>query len=153
MGKVLGLSFIGALIFSVVIVINQWHISQDITGWQQRAQVSSDPNDMLEYMQNVKSGMDKWGMTNGYAALFFTTPGNDMLLIHKAVERHIALATELTTMDKSTTQYQTGLDNLRGQIRELDIQAGYYWDVHAGLIYWLLAIVFWLVVVFSLAAY
>ena len=128
-----------------------WQINQDIDGWKTRAQVSSEPNDMLIYMTNVRSGMESWGMTTGNAALIFKTPATDMELIFKTVTNHVDQAQVLTTMDHSTPEYQTGLDNLRGSVRELDLHSFKYWSVHQGLIFeitaWLsfiLACIFWI---------
>lgn len=135
-----GLLVVGALLAAicvVVIVITSYHIDRDINGWKTRAQVSSEPNDMHEYMSNVKAGMEQWEMTNGYAALIFTKPDNDMSLIYRAVTQHVEQSKVLTAMNRSTPEYQTGLDNLRGSIRELELQTTYYWSVHQGLLFWI----------------
>lgn len=140
-----------AVIFTIVLVIASYKVNREIVGWQARAQVSSEPHDMHDYMLNVKAGMDKWGMTNGYAALIFKTPENDMSLIYRTVQQHIDQAEVLTGMNRATPEYQTGLDNLRGSIRELDLHAFYFWSVHQGLVPWILCfagfflcIVFWM---------
>ena len=138
------LSLIVALIFSIVLVIANYQINRDIMGWKTRAQVSSEPNDMHEYMSNVKEGMGRWGMTSGYAALIFQTPDNDMALIYRAVGQHVDQAKVLTGMDRSTPEYQTGLDNLRGSIRELDLHAFGFYSVHQGLVSWILCLLGWL---------
>jgi hypothetical protein len=138
-----------AVVFSVFLAIDDYNINRDILGWQTRAQVSSEPHDMHDYMVNVKTGMEKWGMTTGYAAMIFKTPYNDMKLIYRTVQQNIDQAEVLTTMDRSTPEYQTGLDNLRGSIRELDLQAFWFYVVNQGMgifipcvIGWLLFIVF-----------
>lgn len=133
-----------ALIATIVLIVVGWQINRDINGWKARAQVSSEPNDMHEYMTNVKEGMESWDMTSGYAALIFRTPENDMALIYRAVQQHVDQAKVLTTLDHSTPEYQTGLDNLRGSIRELVLHTSYYWAVHQGLALWVLVIVGWI---------
>lgn len=136
--------FVVALIASVTLGIANYQINREISGWKLRAQVSSEPNDMHTYMSRVKSGMETWGMTTGYAALVFQTPENDMELIYRAVNQHVDQAEILTKMDRSSPEYQTGLDNLRGSIRELDLHAFGYWAVHRGLIWNLLCWIGWL---------
>lgn len=145
--KTLGtvLTIVSVLVVLACIVIGivvDYQINRDINGWKSRAQVSSEPNDMLEYMTNVQSGMAGWEMTTGYAALIFKTPENDMGLIFKTVQRHVDQARVLTAMDRATPEYQTGLDNLRGSIREIDLHANYYWAVHQGLVIWIPGILF-----------
>lgn len=120
---------------TVSLWFNKYQIDRDINGWKTRAQVSSEPNDMHEYMSNVKTGMARWDMTSGYAALILQKPDNDMKLILRTVEQHVDQAKVLTTLSRSSPEYQTGLDNLRGSIRELDLHAGYYWEVHQGLLF------------------
>ena len=123
-----------AIFISTQLAFTSWHINQEINGWKDRAQVSSEPNDMLEWMTNVKEGMEKWDMVSGNAALFFPTPSTDMALIYHTVNQHIEQATVLTGMDRTSPQYQTGLDNLRGSIRELDIHAYQHWANQGGLL-------------------
>lgn len=133
-----------ALITSLIIGITSYQINRDINGWKARAQVSSEPNDMYDYMSKVKTGMESWRMTSGYAALIFRTPDNDMSLIYRTVEQHVDQAKVLTTMSRSSPEYQTGLDNLRGSIRELDLHAFGFWAVHDGLIWNVLCWVGWI---------
>lgn len=135
-----------AVVCTAAIVVNHWHINQDIEGWKGRAQVSSEPNDMLAWMKNVQAGMEKWGMTEGYSALIFTSPENDMSLIYHTVQSHVAQAEVLTKMPRNSQEYQSGLDNLRGSIRELNLHTSEYWDKHTGLFLWVFAIVLWTIV-------
>lgn len=129
-----------ALVNGFMLFLTHYHISRDIEGWKERAQVSSEPNDMLEYMTNVKEGMEEWNITEGNADILFPNPDNDMSLIYRAVGQHIDQAQVLTTMNRSTPEYQTGLDNLRGSIRELNLNVHAYWDWHQGLLPWALLV-------------
>lgn len=135
-----GLSLVFLVAFvacCVVIFVAHYNISYDIIGWQVRGQVSSEPNDMHLYMSNVKAGLEKWGMTTGHADPFLPKPDNDMALIYRTVNQQVEQSLVLTTMDRRSPEYQTGLDNLRGSIRELNVQAHHYWSLHIGLIFWL----------------
>jgi hypothetical protein len=154
MGKAATAFLVLAVICSIALAINWWQVNQNIEGWKTRAQVSSEPNDMFEYMSNVKAGMERYGMTRGYAAIIFSTPANDMVLIYKTVGRHVDQAKVLTTMNRNTPEYQTGLDNLRGSIRELQLHAWYYWSIHDGLLLWIATISFWIAgIIFGLLAW
>jgi hypothetical protein len=136
------------LVIAVVVLgLTMYDIDRDINGWKTRAQVSSEPNDMHEYMSRVQSGMKAYDMTHGYAALIFPTPDNDMALIYRAVGQHVEQAKILTTMDRSSQEYQSGLDNLRGSIRELDLHAYEYWSRHQGLAW---NILFWVSLVLTI---
>jgi hypothetical protein len=130
-----------ALVITVALFITHYHISRDIEGWKERAQVSSEPNDMHEYMTNVKEGMEEWNMTEGNADILFPNPDNDMSLIYRAVQQHVDQAQILTDMNRSTPEYQTGLDNLRGSIRELNLEVHDYWNWHQGFLSWVALVI------------
>jgi len=146
-GAVFTLLLVVAIAATLGLVFFNYQIDRQVNGWKTRAQVSSEPNDMLAWMTNVKEGMERWGMTSGYAALIFRTPKNDMSLIYKTLINHVEQAQRLTTMDRLSPEYQTGLDNLRGSIRELDLQANYFWLIHDGLLLFAVTVVLWILVV------
>lgn len=127
-----------------VIISNHYQIDREVDSWKGRAQVSSEPNDMYEYMSNVKEGMERRGFTSGYADPIFPTSETDMALVYRAVQQHVDQAEVLTTMDRSTPEYQTGLDNLRGSIRELELHTKSYWSWHFGLGWWILNTLSWI---------
>ena len=132
-----------AIIFTAVLISANYDINQNISGWKTRAQVSSEPNDMYDYMSKVKLGMEQRSMTSGYAKLIFATPEHDMALIYRAVCQHVDQAKILTSMDRSSPEYQTGLDNLRGSIRELDLFAFKFWLVN-HLFSWFISWIAWI---------
>ena len=68
----------------------------------------------------------KHGMTIGHTAVIFKTPGNDLGLEFKAVNRIIERLGKIDELPKNETAYQVALDDLRGTIRELSNPA---WDV------------------------
>lgn len=133
---------LAAIAAGIVLGIAGYQIDRDILSWLVRAEVSSDPEDVLLYMERVKSGMEAWEMTDGHAALIFKTPRNDMGLIYEAVQDHVRNAQLVVTMDPSSTQYQSGLDRLQDSIGILEIPAHYYWGIHGGLVFWVLLILF-----------
>jgi len=118
----------GCIVFTVM---QNYGIDKDINGWLDRAQVSSNPTDMKNYLIECKEGMIKWELTDEHDAIIFETPENDMELIMKALERSIDRCHEIEKMDTGSPEYQTALDDVRGQIRELDLHSnGRYWVKH-----------------------
>lgn len=144
MGKMALVCLVVALITSAILGVSSYLINRDVDGWKTRAQVSSEPFDMLEYMLNVQKGMEAWDMTTGYAAIIFKTPENNMALNYHTVIQHVKQAEVLTTMEKSSNEYQNGLDNLRGSIRELELYSFAHWSRHGGLIWSILCWVGWI---------
>jgi len=144
MGKAAIGCLIVAIVATTVWVSTGYHINRDIEGWKTRAQVSSEPNDMLRYMTLTSAGMERYGMTSGSAAIILKTPENDMSLIYHTVQQHIDQAKILTSMDRSSPEYQTGLDNLRGSIRELNLYAFAFWSARGGFIWQIVCLVSWI---------
>jgi hypothetical protein len=134
-GVILGVIFlillIGCISTCVYTGIQNYNIGKDTNAWLGRAQVASKPSDMHLYLTNCREGMKKWGLTTGYDAIIFETPENDMSLIMIALDNSIDRANEISGLNIKSVEYQTALDDLRGQIRELDLHAiGRYWVIH-----------------------
>ena len=103
----------------------------DTTEWLDRAQVSSNPTDMKEYLMNCRDGMERYGITSGNCDLIFKNkPETDMSLIYKSLNNCISRCELIETMNSNTTEYNVALDDLRGTIRELDL--------HSTQAYWVL---------------
>jgi len=117
-----------------------YRIWYDTYDWVIRAAVSSHAQDMTGYLDKAINGMKRWGFTQGYAALIFKSPANDMSLIMKSLERTKERAERLANeflsgnpdKDKKITavEYNQALDDLRSTLTEYPLQADYYWDVH-----------------------
>jgi len=126
-----------ALNYAVWYYINYriWYNTYD---WVIRAAVSSHAEDMTGYLEKAINGMKSWGFTQGYAALIFKSPANDMSLILKSLERMKERADRLSmeflggNPEKKITavEYNQALDDLRSTLTEYPLQADYYWDVH-----------------------
>lgn len=111
----------------------------DVSSYIDRAQVSANAADMAGYITEARSGMEQYEMTNGHAALLWKRPDNDMALIYAAVlsleERAVTQGDRFVNDPEysTTTTYQVALDDLRGALRELEMQdQAYYWR-HGGL--------------------
>lgn len=126
------------LIAGVFSAVKGYQIYRDTDALIDRAQVAADREDMLEYIEQLKSNMEKWGLTKGYTALIFKSSISDMSQHYKTVNRYIERLEGIKDVPKSDTTYQVALNDLRGAIRELpNPAAGWFW-VHYG--WWLLVI-------------
>jgi len=84
--------------------------------------------DMLEYMKELKSGMERHGMTRGHTALIFKTPANDLAKLNGSISSIITRLEAVKDIPRTETTYQVALDDIRGTIRELEgPSGGYLW--------------------------
>jgi len=118
------------------LVITGYGAVRDIDAVIDRAQVAADREDMLGYLQTLKTNMEKWGMTQGHFVLIFKTPANDSALHYKAVNRIIERLDSIKSLPKNETAYQVALNDLRGTVRELHNPAlswlwANYWFLYA----------------------
>ena len=146
----------------VACVRQEWQVERQTGSWLNRAQVAASASDMHMYLEKTRIGLEGYHMTEGHAALVWKTPENDMARIFEAVkqlEDRAGQQARLLANDPAysqTTTYQVALDDLRGAIRELQLQQlGFYWR-HDGLLQIILTWCAWLVlglmtVVFVLA--
>ena len=122
-GKIMKIAVIVSSIVSVIIgiflLITGYNYTRDIDALIDRAQVSADREDMIEYMTQLKKNMENIGMTHGYTALVFKTPANNMALHYKTVNRILERLESIKNIPKNETAYQVALDDIRGTIREL----------------------------------
>jgi hypothetical protein len=125
-------SFIIAVLTSVIIWSNNYQIYNDIVRWQELAAVSPDPQDMLKYMENVRVGMEKWGMNQ-----------DDMGLTYDVVNDHVVSLGILQGMDPTSLEYQYMIDRLQRSITALDISAQKYWNSNSGFIWWIFCVPAW----------
>lgn len=111
-------------------------IEGDVTCWLDRAQVAASSDEMESYLDKTEAGLDKWDMHDGHSGLIIRNPRNDMYLIRDNLDRVQARAAELTAIyneEGPSVTYQTGLDDLRGTLRELEVPAQEYYWRHEGL--------------------
>ncbi|HBB65597.1 MAG TPA: hypothetical protein DCZ84_03120 [Candidatus Vogelbacteria bacterium] len=125
-------SLIVSLVVSVLVgifLINQgYQLNRDVESVAHRAQVAADVPDMLEYMKELKSGMERHGMTRGHTALIFKTPANDLAKLNGSISSIITRLEAVKDIPRTETTYQVALDDIRGTIRELEgPSGGYLW--------------------------
>ncbi len=96
--------------------------SRDIVGFLDRAQVAANVDRVSSYLEQLDDAMRAHGMTVGHAAFIFKTPQNDMGAMYQAVKDLRAdRIPQVLTMNRSSPEYQTALDDIRGICRELEI--------------------------------
>ncbi len=124
-------SILSVIVTSVLIaflVMKGFPMYRDVEAVAHRAQVAADVPDMLEYMQTLKAGLERHGMTSGHTALFFATPANDLTYLNESVNQIIARLEAVKDLPRSETTYQVALDDIRGTIRELEAPSmGFLW--------------------------
>ncbi len=125
-------SVIISSVVSVLVLIflryQYYQLDRDVESVAHRAQVAADVPDMLEYMKELKAGMERHGMTHGHTALVFKTPENDLGSLNESITKIITRLEALKDTPRTETTYQVALDDIRGTIRELEApSAGYLW--------------------------
>ena len=105
-----------------------WFLSRDTQAVLYRAQVAANAADMKAYVTQLQKNMEERGMTKGFTALVWKTPEKDMELIYKTVVRANERLTAVQGLPQMETTYQVALDDLRGTLRELQLNtAGWFW--------------------------
>lgn len=130
-----GVLIVLTVIFALIAVglwvgqgLGQWFLDRDTQALLERAQVAANAVDMRDYVAQLEKNMEKRGMTEGHAALIFKTPKNDMTLIFKTVVRINERLASIEKLPQSETTYQVALDDLRGTLRELNLETrGWFW--------------------------
>ena len=138
---VLVLAILGSIFLGLM---NHYFIAKDVDDWLYRAQISSNVVDMKKDVELAKEGLGKWQATEGNAYLIFKRPEADMALVMQSVDTIIMRAGQLEGLAVNSTEYQVGIDDLRGTIRELWVPAGIYWQRHEGLPWFVITILLWI---------
>lgn len=142
-------SLVVSVLVGVFLISQSYQLIRDVESVAHRAQVAADVPDMLEYMKEMKEGMDRHGMTRGHTALIFTTPANDLTKLNSSIDSIITRLEAVKDIPRSETTYQVALDDIRGTIRELEAPSmGYLWVQYwflflagAGIWVWLAVLV------------
>jgi len=144
LGKLSLLAFILWGLCFIPMITHWYQYQREIMGYKNRAQVAGNAEDMQEYLKDMKEGMKKNGMTSGHYALIFKHPWNDISRDLKAVNRAIERLDKIKRMNRNSVEYQTGMDDVRGIIRELKLQPTCWWLVNKALGYFLLLLFGWI---------
>lgn len=112
---------IAALALSIVAGVQLYHVYQDIDAQMYRAQVSVEADKMASRLEDLRVNMEKHGMTSGYVFPLWGSPASDIGLDYEAVIDAHSRALLLAEQDRASVQYQSGMDDLRGTIREIKL--------------------------------
>jgi len=110
-----------AVMASYSCINTQLEVGKDIGAPLNRAQVAANPTDMDKFMAKVQEGMEKHGMTSGNWGIINQTDDSDFAVAYEAVKSIRVRIATIKGFDPNSTQYQVGLDDVRGTIRELNI--------------------------------
>ncbi|HSX58377.1 MAG TPA: hypothetical protein VLE47_03875 [Candidatus Saccharimonadales bacterium] len=76
---------------------------------------------MDQFLEKVQTGMEKHGYTQGNWTKINQNVDNDFAVAYAAILSIRERLQTVKTFDKSSTEYQVAMDDLRGTLRELDI--------------------------------
>ena len=118
-----GVVLIIAMIANANCVSKALELGRDIGGPLNRSQVAAKPAEMDKYMAQVQQGMEKYGLTKGYWTWFGINQNvdTDFSVAYQSVLNIRERLVTIMSFDPTSTQYQVGLDDIRGTIRELHI--------------------------------
>jgi len=123
-----------AVALALLTTVGVWPYYRDIDAMVYRAQVSADAGKMADRLDETLANMEKYGVTHGYAALIFTSPENDVALDYEALKDLSLRARSISQLANTSVEYQTALDDMRGTLREISVDALYFGLIHgAGL--------------------
>lgn len=115
------LSLVICVIFTVGCFQNGIELGKDIGAPLNRAQVAANPNDMDVFMAQVQKGMEDHNMTSGNWAIINQTVDSDFAVAYASVKSIRERIATIKGFEPTSVQYQVGLDDVRGTIRELHI--------------------------------
>jgi hypothetical protein len=122
------ISFVISVFIGIFLISQGYQLDRDVESVAHRAQVAADVPDMLEYMKELKAGMERHGMIRGHTALIFKNPANDLALLSGSIARIITRLEAVKDIPRTETTYQVALDDIRGTIRELEPPSmGFLW--------------------------
>ncbi len=141
LSKMLLICYVGIFILGVIfLVLKDYEYSQKTDAYINRAQISGDREDMLEYLEILMTNLKNLGADQGHTAVIFKKADNDLSLHFKTLQRLHERLESIGDIPKSETAYQVALDDIRGTIREYPNPAdGLVWVTYWWL-YWLLGL-------------
>lgn len=134
LGIFCGLLCIGGTILTSILFYMgvEYPIDRDTQAYLTRAQDTSNATLMSEYVQYCIDGYEKHDMDEGYWALVFTKPDNDMVLYIKSLESIKVRLDSIANTNMSTYDYAKNMEEIDQEIRDLrenDPNLWAYWNV------------------------
>jgi hypothetical protein len=134
-----------ALAVSVGAFFQLYPVYANVDAQLDRAQVSSSISMMAENLEKVRAEMERRGITQGHAALVFKTPQNDVGLDYQAVTALRDRARNLSDADPTSVEYNVALDDMRGTVREIEIEAYYHAAIRNPMAW--ISLILWIILV------
>ncbi|MFA5013663.1 MAG: hypothetical protein WC520_03860 [Candidatus Paceibacterota bacterium] len=138
LGFVFAICIIMFVVSIVVVVINTIHLDNTVTAAKYRAQTCASAEEMHTRLIELDAVMEKEGMNAGYCSLLNHNVWTDMKEIRKNIQALIIRTDEVRQLDHKTDAYQSGLDDIRGNIRELETSVFGWWTYNGGGWIWFL---------------
>ena len=98
--------------------LQSYYLDRDLDAVQKRAQIAANPQDMLAYLGTMRDNLEKHRATAGHRALLMKTPATDLALHFQAINSVIRRLEQIQALPADSAAYQTGLDDVRGVLRE-----------------------------------
>ena len=121
-------SWVVSVLINIFLINQGYQLNRDVVFVAYRAQVAADVPDMLKYIRELKSGMERHGMTRGHTAPIFKNSTNDLEKLNSSISSIITRLEAIKDIPRTEMTYQVALDDIRGTIRELRGHSkGYLW--------------------------
>ncbi len=120
------LLLIAILMYPTYYVAWKYPLERDVWGVLDRAQISAESEEMHKLvneaiidLENKKSLFSGLPQTKGYCALIFKKPDNSLEMQYTALINIRTRLERTNQFDKTTVEYQSAIDDIRGTIREV----------------------------------
>jgi len=117
---------IAILIFPVYYVSWKYPLERDVWGVLDRAQISAESEEMyklvneaINSLENKRSLISNKPQSEGHCALIFKKPDNSLGMQYTALLNIRERINRTNSFDKSSVEYQTAIEDVRGTIREV----------------------------------
>ncbi len=117
---------IAILIYPTYYICWKYPLERDVWGVLDRAQISAESEEMYKLvneaiinLENKKSLFSGLPQTKGNCALIFQKPVNNLEMQYTALVNIRTRLERTNTFDKSSVEYQSAIDDIRGTIREV----------------------------------
>ncbi len=102
-------------------------IDRDVWDVLDRAQITAESDDMFELVNQAIKGLEERGQHKGHCALVFKKPSNSLDAQYLALKNIRTRLERTNKFDKSSVEYQSAIDDMRGTIRELPYDYCWIW--------------------------
>ena len=117
----LAVAMIGLSIVSTYVNYSSTIYAADrAVGWFSRAEAAAFAEDMIGYIREGRKLLP----ASGNPVWWFPTQRTDFALMQRDIDSLVQRAEIISTLPRSSTAYQQGMDDLRGKIHAMEAQIG-----------------------------